>query len=227
MTEYEKVKPKDMGPEDDIQEEKEKKKLTPVVSEKPKKYKKGLLERLVVGMIGPDGVRAVGHKISTDIIVPAIKNIVVDSITSGINMAIFGPDEGRHAPGKRNYGGNARQHWNSPPANTARYQPKTNYGRAYGSAAPAQTPVRAPQRSDEPFITDHLIEDRTEALNVLNGLREQILDYGEASVADYYDLIGLEATYTDNDYGWRDLSTARLQPVRGGYIVQFPPVEVL
>ena len=42
--------------------------------------KKNLVERLVVGIIGPDGIPALGTSIKEEVIIPAIKNIITISL---------------------------------------------------------------------------------------------------------------------------------------------------
>ena len=71
------------------------------------KVKKGLLERLVVGMLGPDGIPAISEYLNREIVVPALKEVFVNSVTSAVNMMVY--KSGDHTP-PRNYGGNPRQH---------------------------------------------------------------------------------------------------------------------
>jgi hypothetical protein len=54
--------------------------------------------------------------------------------------------------------------------------------------------------------------------------------YDRVSIADYYDLIGVDAQHTDHNYGWTidSITRAMIVPVRGGgYIIKFPPTEVI
>ena len=73
--------------------------------------KKGVVERLVGGLLGPNGIRAIGGYVGHEIIVPMIKNAFVDSMTTGINMAVF---KDQPQPNRRNNPGwNNRQHQNT------------------------------------------------------------------------------------------------------------------
>ena len=88
---YNKVESKSVAPVKEAEVAVEKvAKVQQVVSKGVRKQKKGLLERLVVGMIGPDGLPAIGRYLGKEVILPAVKNIIVDSLTSGINMAVYG-----------------------------------------------------------------------------------------------------------------------------------------
>ena len=205
-------------PEEDKQETKARNK--PAVTGKVKKVKKGLLERLVVGMLGPDGIPAITNHLNQEIIFPAIKEIFVNSVTSAVNMMVYKNSD--HQP-PRNYSGNPRQHWQSPTNYSDAYKPKSNY------ASPATSQPSAKARRSN-FVDAYTIDKRHEAVFILESLKEQATLYGRVSVADYYDMLGVEPTYTDNTYGWDedDLTRfAKVIPVQGGYELKLPPVAVL
>jgi hypothetical protein len=42
------------------------------------------------------------------------------------------------------------------------------------------------------------------------------------SVADFYDLVGVDGTYTDNKYGWTNIRNAYVNRVRDGYVIKLP-----
>lgn len=227
---YNSIEVKEQKIEKDTVEE-SKPKVQTVVSKKPKKHKKNLMERLVVGVLGPDGLPSITSYINHEIIVPAVKNIIVDGITSGINMMMFGAEQRRNGQGgvpPHNYGGPSQNHWSSPP--------RTNYSQNYrpGGTPPqnattyATRPAVAPARSANQ-VEDYIINDRHEAIGVLDALVEQINTYGNATVADYYDMIGVESRYTDNTYGWtvNDVQYMKIVPARGGYSVYLPQVSVV
>lgn len=71
-------------------------------------------------------------------------------------------------------------------------------------------------------IQDIIFETRGEAEEVLGNLVDFIVDYGVASVADLYDLVGITGPFTDNKYGWTDLSMATVVRVRDGYLINLP-----
>lgn len=224
-TEYNKIEPtKQVVTEvDEIEVIQERPKLTAVV--KGKKVKRGLVERLVVGLIGPDGIGSVGGKIKNEIVIPAVKNILVDSfagvtdtLRDSVQAAIFGEDSvRRNQPPSNYYGGNSNRYWRSQTERSY-----TKYSNAYGNVT-----------SPEPMIhrsnsgVQEIVMSRQEALDVIAILKQQIANYGSARLADYYDLVGVETNYTDNDYGWVNLKNVRIQTVRNGVIIQFPPMEVV
>ena len=220
MTKYEKVEPKTVTPVDS-----NKKDVTP--EERPqvkqvavgKKRKKGLLERLVIGLIGPDGIPKVGHYLNHEIVIPAIKDIVVNSISSGVQMMMYGTDNGRPNSMANQY--------QRPTAGRPYYssQPRTNY------QAPQAGPVQndqyiKPNRSNQAKSEDIAIADRNQALEVLAHMEEDSLTYGVVTLAEFYDLVGVDSSYTDNNFGWtyemvhHDGRVAALP--RGGYVIVLP-----
>lgn len=192
----------------------EKKEIKRVTNVQPKKVKRGLFGRLVTGIVGPEGLPGIGAYVNDEIIKPAIKNIIVDAVTSGINMIMYG-DRG-HRGGHNRHSGPRRD-----------YQPRTNYNSRY--AASNQEPERRVVRTSRYGVEEYILDDRLEAANALTGLQEYAERYGSVSIADYYEMIGVPSQYTDNNYGWtvEAISRASIIPTRGGYIIKFPQVEAL
>lgn len=198
----------------------EKRTLEKVISVQPQKVKRGLLTRLVSGVLGPDGVSGIGEYVNEEIIKPAIKNIIVDAVTSGINMVMYG-ERGGSSRGYR--GGPSRG------AQGGGYQPRTNYTSQYTQHQPAPAQVAREVTRTRYVVEEYNIPDRNDAAHVLIQLTENAEVYGSVAVADYYDLIGVPSVYTDNQYGWthETITRAVITPVRGGYVIRFPQVEVI
>ena len=68
---------------------------------------------------------------------------------------------------------------------------------------------------------------RGEAEDVLSHLVDLTIEYGEATVAAFYELSNIESTHVDNRYGWTNLRDAYTERVRNGYIIRFPQVRPL
>jgi hypothetical protein len=105
-----------------------------------------------------------------------------------------------------------------------------NYGDFHSSRDIRRKPLtqRAPIRS-KAGRRDRLdgisFETRREAGNVLEGLIELYDEYQEVSIADFYELAGLEnlIDHTDNNWGWRDeLGDTTVVQVRSGYELDLP-----
>lgn len=210
MKEYNKVKQEPNRPE-----EKEESKQQPVVDSKPHKIvaqarpvRKNLFTRVGHAIFGPEGLKGVGKYVGTEIVAPAIKGVIVDSVVASINTIIYGSDAPRtRSSTPRSYGG------------------YTNYNRQYSGAPSTRNgnqysrTVMAANR-----IQEYELPDRQQANDVLTSLREIADKYSAVSVADYYESIGVPVEYTDNNYGWelRDLDTARVRSTPHGFIIELP-----
>lgn len=72
---------------------------------------------------------------------------------------------------------------------------------------------------------DIILATRGDAENILREMRRLISKYGVVSVSDLYDMLGVLGNFTDNDYGWSDLSGAVAVRVRQGYLLKLPKAE--
>lgn len=206
--EYNKIKvnpdnaPKEQEETHEVEESKK------IVTKPVKKKKKGLIERLVIGIIGPDGLPAVGAYLGREVVAPALKDLLVNSLKSGIDMMAY-----------RNSGQPPAAHHTRTPA-----RPQTNYAANYQPSTQVAKAVNP--RAVRTMVEDYMIMDRGEAVRVIQQLTAAAEKFNTVSIADYYDLIDVESKYTDFNFGWDAglLSQAVLQPSNGGYIIKFPPV---
>lgn len=87
---------------------------------------------------------------------------------------------------------------------------------------PIQRPVAVNANQQ---IDDILLETRSDAEMVLDQLSELIEQYGQATIADLYEMVGKSSDieHTDYKYGWQDISRAQIVKVRGeGYLLRMP-----
>ena len=73
------------------------------------------------------------------------------------------------------------------------------------------------------------IDSLGDAKKILADMQGYIEIYHNASVADYYQLVGVPGNETDFNFGWRDLTNARIyyDSSIGGYTIDFPKVVPL
>lgn len=70
---------------------------------------------------------------------------------------------------------------------------------------------------------DVIFATRTDAEETRLKMNDYIEEYGQASVADLYDLVGDVAVYTDNKIGWKEgLSDELIVSTKDGWIIDFP-----
>lgn len=176
-----------------------------VIQKKPNVFK-----RTARSMVADD-VQNVGDFVVTDILVPALRNLLYDVIVGGAGRTIFGNAQARR-----------------PGVNPGLFGTAQNLKTAYhnvssggGQAAPAQAGLtkQAQARFDfsEVSLTDH-----SEALYIIELLKQRTADYGVASVADFYDLLGHTGAFTDQNWGWHDLSMAKVHQNRAGFVLDLP-----
>lgn len=178
-----------------INEEREKR--NKVVTGEVKRAKKNEVARVKDMFISEDA-KNVKSYILTDVLIPGIKKIISDILIDSIQM-IFGN-------GPRRDTGNSR----------VSYVSYNNYSNRNA------TPVS--RVSSNVYSFDRItINNRGEAEEVLAQLDSIIEKYGMASVTDFYDLVGVTGNYTDNKYGWTNLSSAKIvRTTDGGYFIDLP-----
>ena len=81
----------------------------------------------------------------------------------------------------------------------------------------------------ETYALPMSMASREKAVKALNTLLEMVDAYHVVSIADYYDLFAVTATYKDNLYGWvdGDLADARVVPLDGEFSIKLPAAKTL
>lgn len=163
------------------------------------KTKKNDLRKLSDVFISEDAANVKSY-IFMDVLVPAIKKAISDIITNGIDMILYG-ESGRT---KRS-------------SNASRVSYREYYDRKDESYTPAS-------RTHSGYgFKDVVLETRKDAEAVLTRLEEIVDEYGMVSVADLYELAGIEGHYTDNNYGWTNVRNVDIIRVYGGgYMLKMP-----
>lgn len=209
---YNKIESKPLNTEPKEEKLVEKEKVQKVVTGVVKKRKKNLIERLVVGIIGPDGLPAVGSYLLKEVIGPSLIQLTAESAKSAIDMMLYKGQGGR--PGATP----------SQPSRVA-MRPHTNYASHY--AMPPQQVATPVNRHVSGRVVDYTIADRNEGYTVIQSLQAMAEAYNVVSLADYYDMIGVTSQYTDYNFGWdaSAISQVALMPVAGGYVIKFPPLQ--
>ena len=134
-----------------------------------------------------------------DIVIPAARNAAFEVIRSVASDILLGKDS---------------RATKTTPGSYVSYQ--SYYGKDSG------------QRNSSGYSRDSynydeiILASKGEADAVLNEMDDIIRRYGFVKVGDLYDLVGINATYTDYNYGWTDLRTAYVTRVRDGYLLKLP-----
>lgn len=175
---------------DDIPE----KKVEKVVSGSVKSKKKNGLQK-ITNVFVPEDVDDVKSYIFEDIVVPAVKDIILDAVRAF--LGVNGTSRGRSSTSS-----------------------KISYRKYYDDRDRRDSaPIRTRTGYD---YDDIILETRGEAEDVLERMEELIDMYQLVSVADFYDLVGVSGNYTDNKYGWTNVRNASVVRVRDGYMIKLP-----
>jgi len=174
--------------------------------------KKRLRRRFVEAFFGDEGVENAVESFVTEILVSAFKSMVSDTVGQFSNALRDGSDKFLYGTTRRTI-------------TTAR-GPYTSYN-GISRQRPAYNQISDKARTLHDF-DDVILESRGEAEDVLDRMRELIAQFDVATVADFYDLVGITSNFTEDKWGWTDLRSARVTHVRGGYLISMPrtqPVE--
>jgi hypothetical protein len=194
----------------------EKKPTEKVVSGNVIVKKKPWHKRALETFVGTDDAGSVGQYIAQDVIVPAIKDVIVDAFTQAVERMVFGESRGRSRtrPGPNN--GPSFVNYNGMSNNGAR-----SFGQQDNS------PISRRGRETHNF-GEIYIPTRAEADAVLNDLFACLSQWDAVTVADLYGLVGVSPNFTDHKYGWfgpDGLRGARYDHTRDGFRLHLPPAQ--
>lgn len=183
----------------------EAKKVEKVVSRSAKVKKKSELNKFRDVFIAEDA-STVKSYVFMDVLVPAVKKLISDIITDGIDILLYGGTSNH----KKKSGSS-----------------KVSYRDYYARKDDRHSEPRTRSRFD---YDDIVFDTRGDAEAVLDQMQDVIDKYEFVSVADMYEMSDLPASaapYTANDYGWTNLRTAEIIRVRDGYVIKMPKARPL
>lgn len=184
------------------------KKIEKIVSGEVVQRKKSLGRRFKDVFLGGEFNSATRY-IAAEVLLPALRNMVVDATTKGVERMIYGDSN----VARRSSGGSR-----------PRVSYQTPVDRGYARPSPR---ANLPDQSRRNQSADIILSSREEAELVLERLGDIIETYDVASVADLHDMVGLPSTFVDNNWGWSSLQYARVVQIREGFLLDLPPVEPL
>ena len=152
--------------------------------------------RKLMNMFISEDAQNVKSYIVLDVLVPAIKKAILDIVTDGADIILYGGSHG----GKRKSGN------------------KVSY-RSYYDDKKDDKDYRSKGRFD---YDDLVFDSRSECEAVREQMVEIIDQYGFVTVADMYDMADLPAPYTSSKYGWTNIRTAETIRGRDGYVLKLP-----
>ena len=176
-----------------------------VVSTKP------TLGKRIRSLFIADDVEDVGGYLVNELIVPFIKDTILDLG----EMLLFGQVSGRRrSRGRRSYSNISTDYsasYRSPRDRDRRDRDEKRYSR----------------RGTDTDYREIILSDRNDARNVVASLHDRIKTYGSASVADLLELVDQSSVYTDTAYGWRSPEQIGISRVGRGWLIDVDDAEAL
>lgn len=178
----------------------EPKKVEKIIKGEVTRRKRSEVRRLA-DIFLPEDVESVKKHIFYDVVIPSIKKIISDTV----DTYLYGESNSSKKSStisKLSYNKN--------------FDVGTGFNKSYGN-------VRALQNSY--LFDDIILKNRGDAEAALEHMDELIDNYGFATVADLNELLGITGSYTDNNWGWEDIRSARTVRVRDGYMLKLPKAK--
>lgn len=138
-----------------------------------------------------------------DVLLPSARDFLAQTGKNAIDALFYGKDP-KKRPGPYNYG--------------AHYQSSTTYPRTSYSRLETRDNII------EKSLRFNTAED---AYIVLDKMEELCELYGQVSVADMCDLVGVETSFADHRYGWKSLQNAYVTKDRNGWTLDLPRTRVI
>jgi hypothetical protein len=156
-----------------------------------------------------DDAQSIGDFLVTDVLLPAVRNLLSDLIKGGTDRVLFGQSRARRSVGRDGESRSLR----------------TRYDRMSEPGEPRRVLSRE-DRARHNFGEVRL-DDRAEAVEVIEAMLMRLDRYKVVSVTDLYDLVGVTGSYADRNWGWTNLDDADIRQSRGGWLLDLPRPEPL
>lgn len=207
----------------------ERKPLEQVTTGKVVVKKAGRGKRFRAIFVGDDGRNVASHVLWT-VAIPAIKDLLYDAGQEALGRSL-----GIDTRGGRRSNGGGPINYNSIGSTLAS---RVNYNRPGFMTDPRDRQQQAQQTPKAGLpgrnitlgnvaIDDIILSSRIEADDVIGRMYNLIERYGRVTVADLFDLVGVTGEYTDENFGWVDLTGARPHRLGQGYRLDLPrPIQL-
>ena len=155
---------------------------------------------------------SMGAYLVHDILFPALRDLINDICHGAVDAAFGGGGGYRGSRGRRGGGS------------------YISYNRYYDDRD-----RRKRDRDDDRYesrrrnldLDDYIFEYRDDAEDVLDRMCDYLEKYGDVPVSYFYDLCGetVPGNWTSDDWGWTNLSGARVRGGRKGYYIDLPKIR--
>lgn len=187
------------------------KKIEQVTSAGAVRRKRGIGRQFKETFVGGSARMAFDYMI-LEVVIPSVKDMLTEAMQSGIEKLIYGdarPRRGMSVPSS--YSGLGH----------------VNYQGMSSNKLPTTRTLSRGSRTRHDF-GEIVIQSRQEAEEVIDRMFDVLSRYGTVTVADLYDLTGIQSGHTDTKWGWTSLRGAKASRMRnGGFLLDLPNPESL
>ena len=185
--------------------------VTGEVIQKPK----GLGRKFKDVFFGGD-LKTAARYAAADVIFPALRNLLVDTVSKGAERLVFGESTYRRRPVEYR----SRIQYNSPPLRDPR-DPRSYPSR--GLLPDQPHPNRVMRRESN----DVIFAQKEDAERVLEQMIDIIDQYQVVSWADLCAMCEWDSSPIDNKWGWTYLTNVQIRQTRDGYLIDLPALEAI
>jgi len=158
--------------------------------------------RKVLNALFPGDIGTVIDYILTDALLPSVKGVIHDIICNSADIMLGETRKrGARAPSVR-----------------------VSYRECYPEQDDRR-PRSRPRSSSTYDYDDIIFDNRVDAEEVLYKMEELVKNFGNVSVGDMFDMVGLSCEFTANKYGWKDLQdilNAHVERTGGAWHISLP-----
>lgn len=164
-------------------------------------------KRLASNMVAEDA-SSVGDFLMTDVVYPALKNLIRDVGVGALDRTLYGTSRARSNRSTilGTVGGIKGKYHDIP-----QERPRT---------------LSQQQRAMHDF-GEIVLGTPGEGEDVIVQMMKRIQLYGTATVADLYNFLGVSGSFQDLSWGWTSLDGADVRQVRGGFVLELPAPQSL
>jgi hypothetical protein len=173
--------------------------------------KKGFGQKFARSFVSGDGKTVLGY-VMADVVLPAVKDMISDAVSQGVERMLFGESVSGSRRSYRSRGGGSGY---------------VNYSGMSRSSREQPDPIRSRKARATHDFDDVLIATRAEAEEVLDAMFTLLSQYEIVTVANFYELVGVNGSFTDNKWGWPSLTGSKVVRSRNGYLIDLPRPELI
>lgn len=147
----------------------------------------------------PQDIAEVKSYVLNDVVIPKTKQVFFDILDSGLKAVFFGTDSAKT--------------YNSSASNSTKVSYRNYFDRgtvSSGGVAARSSSYRGRQNQTRFKFEEIEFSSKGYGESILASLEELIDAQGYARVSDMNELAGVDGKYTDNGFGWTNISTARV-----------------